>query len=391
MRVTDTREQRFRCTLQSLIAKDGVALEQLRELLGSNESFNDLTSGSRLPSLYEATIMSAFFKISPGLLMQTEEPTMGVSLRLGNLDGIHDVSEVVAHATQLLNVDRLTREWGFAEPITDVSNFVAAKDWHDRHAGERTAARLRAYLDLDDIDPVADLTGFVESLGYPVEYRHLPDGVHGISIPETWGDSASWVILINCNDGWARQRFTLSHELSHVLQQDTGHVIVDRATMEDRRPERIADSFARHFLLPEEAIHHAVQRAGRLDSEVDMAKLAGDLMLTYGISRDAMVIALCDAVDGIRENPYFYFCENSRVSEIMRISGNLEEWQELNSAQGVYFPSERLTQQTLDAYGDELISLRSVADVIADGDVTMAASQLRNAGWNIPSGAQSGE
>ncbi|MFJ3270343.1 ImmA/IrrE family metallo-endopeptidase [Streptomyces sp. NPDC086776] len=383
--MTDTREQRFRRTLQSLIAKDSVPLKTLEELLGSSESFNDLTSGSRLPSLYEATILSAFFKISPGLLLQTEEPTMGVSLRLGALDGIHDVSAAVAHATQLLTIDRLTREWGFTEPITDVSNFAASKIWHDRHAGEKTAARLRAYLGLDETDPVTDLTGFVESLGYPVEYRNLPDNVHGISIPENWGDDASWVILINCNDGWARQRFTLSHELSHVLQQDTGQVIVDRATTEDRRPERIADSFARHFLLPEDAILSAIEDHEGIDSREGMAHLVAKLVLTYGISRDATIIALLDVIAEIDRNPHFEFCKNSSVSEIMRISGNLGQWEELNSSRGFHFPSERLTQQTLNAYNDELISLQSVADVIADGDISSAVQQLSSAGWQISS------
>ncbi|MCX5013513.1 ImmA/IrrE family metallo-endopeptidase [Streptomyces sp. NBC_00555] len=384
--MTDTREQRFSHTLQSLIAKDRVPMDLLVDLLGSKDIMRDLTSGARLPSLYEATLLGAFFKVSPGLLLQTEEPTMGVSLRLGVLDDIHDVSAAVAHATRLLSIDRLTRDWGFAEPITSVSSFAPSKTWHDRQAGEKTAARLRAYLDLDDVDPVVDLTGFVESLGYPVEYRYLPENVHGISIPEKWGDEYSWIILINANDGWARQRFTLAHELSHVLQQDTGQVIVDRATTEDKRPERIADSFARHFLLPDEAILSTIERSGKLDGRASMFGLLSEIVLTYGISRDAAVIALLDVVDGIDENPYFELCRSSSVSEIMRTSGRSAQWDALNASQGLHFPSERLTQQALNAYSDGLVSLQSVANVIADGDVSAAAQQLQDAGWEVTSG-----
>lgn len=373
--------QRFSATFQTLIAESGAPEDVFVELLGSQEAYQDLLSGARVPTLYEATLLGAFLKIDPSALMQKKEPSMGVSLRLGTVDGIHDVTGTVEHATRLLAVDRLTREWGFEEPVTELPSFAPSKNWHDRQAGKITATRLRAYLNIDYLEPVVDLTGLVERLGYPVEYRALPPDVHGISIPELWGDRAAWVIIINCHDGWARQRFTLAHELSHVLQNDAGQVIVDRATLADHRPERIADSFARHFLLPEEALESAIHSHGKVKSREQMAHLVADIMLSYGISRDATLIALRDFVKPALDADLLDFCAKAPVADIMRISAKSQAWAEANETLGCSFPSERLTKQALDAYSDGVVSLGSVADVIAGGDKELAAEQLRDAGW----------
>jgi hypothetical protein len=308
---------------------------------------------------------------------------MGVSLRLGGIEGIHDVSDAVSHATRLLEIDRLTREWGFAQPVTDVTTYAPSQVWHNRYAGERTAARLRGYLGIDEIDPIEDLTGLIESLGFPVEYRTLPDQVHGMSVPEKHGDTIAWVIIINSDDIWSRQRFTLAHELCHVLQNDPGQVIVDRASMQDLRPERIANSFARHFLLPEEALLHKLEEYGHTFTRAEAEKFLADVILTYGVSREAAIIALSEFAEGALDEDVFQHCRTIPVGELMRRSGNSNAWNELNSSRGLTFPSERLSQQVLDAYSEQLISLQAVADVIADGSVDVASIQLREAGWEV--------
>ncbi|MER7939160.1 ImmA/IrrE family metallo-endopeptidase [Streptomyces sp. NPDC094458] len=373
--------QNFSEMLQTLVADSSFTERELQELLGSTDSMHELLSGLRAPTLYEATLLGAFFKVDPSVLMQGKSPSMGVSLRLGAVDGISGVGAVVEHATKLLSVDRITREWGFEEPVTDLPDFSPSRKWNYRQAGENTAVRLRAYLDLEDTEPVADLTGLVESLGYPVEYRSLPNDVHGISVPEVWGQQTAWVILINCNDNWARQRFTLAHELSHVLQGDAGQVIVDRAVTEDRGPERIADSFARNFLLPEEALESIFSAHRPIRSHGQLADLVTDVMLTYGVSRDATVYALRETGIGSIDPNLLDSCARASVADMMRISGRQQQWLEMVEVAGRALASERLTKQTLDAYGDGLTSFEAVADVIAGGNLDRAETLLRDAGW----------
>ncbi|WP_328962368.1 ImmA/IrrE family metallo-endopeptidase [Streptomyces virginiae] len=384
MEAAETREERSKHTLQTLISEARSTQDALVDLLGSKQCLSELATGDRLPTLHEATLLAAYFGVSPALLMQVSQPSLGVSLRLGTVDGINDATEPVTHAARLLAADRLTRDWGFKEPVTPTSSFAPSKVWHQAMAGEKTAARLRAYLGIEDLDSIEDLTGLVESLGYPVEYRRLPNNIHGISVPEKWGTDTAWVILINSDDVWSRQRFTLSHELCHVLQKDAGHVIVDRVAMPDSGPERVANNFARHFLLPDDALLHKLSRHGKIDSPISAAKLIADLVLTYGISRDSLLISLREARAPITEGPYFEYCKHATVSEIMQLSGNGELWDELNEARGSVIPSERLTRQVLDAYAAGLVSLQSVADVITDGDAEAARHELSGAGWAVP-------
>ncbi|MEV5153617.1 ImmA/IrrE family metallo-endopeptidase [Streptomyces werraensis] len=234
-----------------------------------------------------------------------------------------------------------------------------------------------------ETEPVEDLTGLVESLGVPVEYRNLPAKVHGISVPEKWEDRVSWVVIINSGDVWSRQRFTLAHELCHVLQNDPGQVIVDRAQMQEARPERIANSFARHFLLPEDALQDKLHRCGKISTKEQAAALVSDVILTHGVSRDATMIALGEVAEGEINTSIIEFCRTAAVGELMRMSGNSAAWDELNATRWESFPSERLSQQVLDAYAEQLVSLQTVADVISDGSVEDARLQLREAGWNV--------
>lgn len=367
--------------LQILLADNQVTVEMLDDLLGSPGVGAELLGGERLPSLHEATLLAALLHMDPAVLTGRKKPSLGVSLRLGSAGVQHDVAEPISHATRLLAADRLVEDWRLATPATPLTGLSVAKGWHNKEAGRTTARRLRAYLGLGSA-PVEDLTGFVENLGYPVEYRPLPEKVHGISVPEHRKNRTAWVVLINSNDGWGRQRFTLSHELSHIIYKDDGQLIVDRAENTDVIPERIADSFARHFLLPDDALKKLVQAHGAIGDYRASCRLISDIMLTYGISRDATVIALSET--GRVASKLLTMCSDATVASIMESAGRADEWSEMEQDRGQTFISSRLAEGVLAGFGDGMFSLKTVANVIADGDPDKAAVQLRDAGWNIP-------
>ena len=369
--------------LRVLLSENQITLETLDELFGCPGVGADLLNGTRLPSLHEATLLGALLRLDPGVLTGRKAPSLGVSLRLGSAGVQHDVARPVEHATRLLAADRLAEDWGLAAPRQSLPDFPVSKTWHNKEAGRATARRLRAYLALGS-GPVGDLTAFVEGLGYPVEYRPLPENVHGISVPERRKDRTAWTVLINSNDGWGRQRFTLAHELSHIVYGDSGQFIVDRAEKSDIGPERIADSFARHFLLPDEALGDILRDHGAIADRRAAWFLVADIMLTYGISRDATVIALGDTE--LFASDLLDACADVSVASIMEAAGRSEEWARMDQTWGQTYPSVRLTQCVLAGYGDGVLSLQTVADVIAGGDRDDAAVQLRNAGWDIPPG-----
>ncbi|MFF1875172.1 ImmA/IrrE family metallo-endopeptidase [Kitasatospora herbaricolor] len=376
--------------LSRLLSGNNVTPSLLEQLFGSPEVGEELMRGARLPSAYEATLLGSLMNVDPTVLTGTREPPLGVSLRLGTAEVEHDVQAWVEHAAKLLTADRLSADWGFSAPPRDLSTFSLSKrQWEAKESGKRTAIRLRAYLGLGPTEPIADLTGFVESLGHPVEYANLPENVHGISAPEARGAHKRWVVLINCNDYQVRQRYTLAHELSHILYEDTGQVIVDRAEHSEVRPEIVADSFARHFLLPDEALTGMIT-GHELVNLSTVQRLVSDIMLTYGISRQATLKALREARPSPVEGPLLEACEKSSVASMMALVGAGQAWSEMEEDRNRPCSSPRLTDQVLNAFADRVVNLGTVSDVITNGDREEAARLLREAGWDIPAGPAAG-
>ncbi|MFG3055518.1 ImmA/IrrE family metallo-endopeptidase [Kitasatospora sp. NPDC048239] len=370
--------------LSRLLSNNNVTHSMLEQLFGSPDVGDELMRGVRRPSLYEATLLGSLMDVDPSVLTGARKPPIGVSLRLGTADVGHDVQVWVEHAAKLLAADRLTEEWGFSTPPVDLSTLSISKNkWDAKESGRKTAERLRSYLGLGIFEPVKKLTDFIESLGHPVEYAPLPTGVHGISVPEEHQNRKRWVVLINCNDYWARQRFSLAHELSHVLYQDAGQVIVDRTEPPELRPEIIADSFARHFLLPEEALHLMIGRH-EPTSLTAVQRLMADIVITYGISRQAALKALKETRAATVDRSLLEACEQIPVASMMAFAGSGPDWSELEQDRGRPFASPRLTDQVLDGFADGVVSLETVSNVIAGGNSEKAAQMLREAGWNLP-------
>ncbi|WP_030556748.1 MULTISPECIES: ImmA/IrrE family metallo-endopeptidase [Streptomyces] len=376
--------------LSSLLSRYEVTPPVLEELFGSSEIGEELLDGKRLPSRREASLLGALLGVDPTILTGARRPSLGVSLRLGTAEIEHDVVEPVEHAMKLLAADRLTERWGFSTPVEDLSRLpVSRRLFKPKEDGRTTAVRLRAQRALDPLAPIEDLTGFVESLGCLVEYRPLPKNVHGISVPEIHENRQTWAILINSDDYWALQRFTLAHELSHVLYQDSGQIIIDRAQNSNAIPEIIADSFSRHFLFPDEALEEMLEEHGPSNDLPDVNRLVADAMLTYGISRRATVKALRDSEYHLTPSSALLDqCENTTVASMMVSVGAGTAWSQMAEAEGRRYASPRLTEHVLAAFASNVVSLQTVADVIADGDEGEAVRQLSAAGWDLTAAAE---
>jgi Zn-dependent peptidase ImmA (M78 family) len=99
---------------------------------------------------------------------------------------------------------------------------------------------------LKQTGPPADLSWLtsLKKITVVLQPRWKMDGLSGMT---TW-DDGHWVIGINKGNPHARRRFTLSHELKHVLDADR-----DKITYRGIRPaqrEQIADYFAACYLMP---------------------------------------------------------------------------------------------------------------------------------------------
>jgi predicted transcriptional regulator len=154
----------------------------------------------------------------------------------------------------------------------------ALEDHEARFVAERQARRLTELLDL--FGPIVDL-GPIASLPR-LEVRTkagLP--VSGFS---EWSRSR-WVIALNEDDHPTRQRFTLAHELKHVLDNPFIEVLYPDRTGKPSAPraEAICDYFAACLLMPRPAVK-VLWGLGHQRVE--------DLAAHFGVSRAAMGLRL---------------------------------------------------------------------------------------------------
>jgi hypothetical protein len=87
----------------------------------------------------------------------------------------------------------------------------------------------------------------------PIEVRQLPLKAHHGAI---WRLNDCWVVQLNSNNTAARQRFTLYHELFHILAHSKATPVFKKISsgMEGSFNELLADHFAAIILMPEKQV-----------------------------------------------------------------------------------------------------------------------------------------
>nr|PZN18144.1 MAG: hypothetical protein DIU75_17705 [Mycolicibacterium hassiacum] len=100
-----------------------------------------------------------------------------------------------------------------------------------------------------------DLADLIEDVfGIDVAISELPNGFDGLA----YSRKQSWLILVGTSAVPSRQRFTLAHELGHVLAGDDQGLLMDADIYDARHrkhsSEIRANAFATAFLLPQELL-----------------------------------------------------------------------------------------------------------------------------------------
>lgn len=147
---------------------------------------------------------------------------------------------------------------------------------------ERQATRLRS--ELSALGPVLGEED-IASLPWLTITRRERLPTSGLATKTEFG----WLIVLKGDEPMVRQRFSLAHELKHVLDDE----IIDRLPAglypslggysPHERAERVCDRFAAALLMPK-----VILRADWADGIQDIAKLAR----RYDVSRAAMRIRL---------------------------------------------------------------------------------------------------
>lgn len=131
---------------------------------------------------------------------------------------------------------------------------------------QTAAALTRNALGIEPNKPIRNLINRLEKAGVIV--LAIPLEIHGHDAFSLWADSRRAVIIIDTGKPGDRQRYTVAHEIGHLVQ----HYILMGGDVEQE-----ADDFAHELLTPEEAIREEIT------APVTLSSLA-ELKARWGVS-----------------------------------------------------------------------------------------------------------
>ena len=211
----------------------------------------------------------------------------------------------------------------------------------DVSEADRAARSLRDHWSLGS-DPIPDLFELLEEQGIKVlavESKEI-DGL--TARVRRAGKSPVPVIVVNRDDWLERQRFTLSHEL--------GHLVVDAAPGLDE--EKVAHRFAAAFLMPAEALWAKI---GKRRTSVGLGELLG-LKQLFGASVQAVTYRCKDL--GIFNETLF----RRLFNDFDRLGWRTPPYKEPHAREGKY--PRRFERLTFRALAEGAVSEAKAAELL---------------------------
>jgi Zn-dependent peptidase ImmA (M78 family) len=137
-----------------------------------------------------------------------------------------------------------------------------------------------------DVETIAAKTGAI------VTYEAYKEELSGVLVKE----KARTVIGVNSFHPKTRQRFTIAHEIGHLVLQHKGEIFVDqtvvrrdaRSSQAVDRQEIDANRFAAELLMPENLVVEAVHRRQEKKPDISPSQIMDDLAVEFQVSPQAM-------------------------------------------------------------------------------------------------------
>jgi Zn-dependent peptidase ImmA (M78 family)/transcriptional regulator with XRE-family HTH domain len=260
----------------SLIEKSGLSHADFAQQIGLAETqLTDSLYGPRGFSTVEVARIAQACDVSVKWLITGAEPPLAVAGRTTT----GQAGEAVAVARQYTSRRADLAGIGYPQPWQPVS--VRLSEGSYSHQGERLARKaLGAVVGAGRSTWEGDLAELLEEVfGVDVAVDELGEGFDGLAT----ATREAKLILLATTSNPARQRFTLAHELGHLLAEDDQEVHLDRdifdPTQKKAPSEQRANAFASAFLMPEPLLRDDIARRGSL-TQNDHAALASRLMVT---------------------------------------------------------------------------------------------------------------
>ena len=151
---------------------------------------------------------------------------------------------------------------------------------NDMDDAESAAAAVRAAWNLGN-DPIPNMVELLEERGIKVLNLSLPERVDGLGCQVSRDEGADVpVVVCSTVKSLERQRFTVAHELGHIVLEVSNDV----------HEEKACHRFAGAFLAPREEL---LREVGRRRRSFGLAELV-EVKRIFGISAAALVVRMRD-------------------------------------------------------------------------------------------------
>ncbi|MEU3529141.1 XRE family transcriptional regulator [Streptomyces sp. NPDC038707] len=194
-----------------------------------------------------------------------------------------------------------------------------------------------------------------KTFGLVVAATDLPDGLDGLS----WDTGDFRLVLVGRTDVWTRQRFTLAHELGHILAGDaTEELLTEHVapSVDQDQAEIRANAFAAELLMPHEEVTQSATEIGSMDRGA-LLSLSWD----YQVSPSAMATRLRTL--GIISDSQRRSWSAATTREAAQHAGNPDRHMQYAQQAGDGWYSSSLAKMAISAYAHGDISIRLVAAV----------------------------
>ena len=199
-----------------------------------------------------------------GILTGAATATPAIAAR-ANLDDAVDAEAIGAVARRFADahdqIEMLSEHQALpAVPALRAGAYLRAADELATWAHAQLAAHGLSVVDSHQDALLASIEG---CFGVDAAVTALPAGLDGYA----WQTDAMRLLIVGRTPYWSRQRFSIAHELGHLLAHDAQDLIAESVDARAKDPsEKRANAFAAAFLMPADFLQGAAARG--VDHEI---------------------------------------------------------------------------------------------------------------------------
>jgi Zn-dependent peptidase ImmA (M78 family)/DNA-binding XRE family transcriptional regulator len=351
----------------------GLSQAELGARVGLTQSaISRIESGERGVDSLELAAVADALDVSVLDLLESEPVAeeLRIAARLDEATEPATVDRALNRVLDVVRLDRLLDELGEPERGAQTrTELEPPRSGPAVQQGQRLAERVRKLWSLGDDPLPPNLFSLIEDQsGLGIALEPLQERIAGLCARVD--DLA--IALIDSSAIVGRQRFTVAHELCHLLLGDGEQVLVDERLTGRSLVEMRANAFAAFFLMPAKAVRRYL-REREVDEEV-----AVELQYTFGVSLDALLWHLVN-LDHISEYRRQQIHAVGPKALAFRY-GYGGEWKRLEHERNIRRPPRPVHQRALSAYSKGLIGIEPLADLVGRRDVDALRRDLEDQG-----------